>query len=52
MKNAVSPARTSPWVCTSCGEMARGARPPRTCGMCGRAERGFEQQRDLALPSD
>ena len=44
--------RTIAWVCPCCGEVARTARQPRDCVTCGRNGSTFEQQREVALPSD
>jgi len=40
------------WVCRCCGEVARTARAPRECLVCGNANAAFEQQREVSLPSD
>ncbi|HLZ29036.1 MAG TPA: hypothetical protein VKV73_17100 [Chloroflexota bacterium] len=44
--------RTIYWVCPSCGDLARTARPPRDCVTCGRTGASFEQQREVSVPSD
>jgi len=44
--------RTIHWVCPCCGEVARTARQPQTCVMCGRNGSSFEQRREVSLPSD
>jgi rubrerythrin len=44
--------RTIHWVCPCCGELARTARQPQTCTTCGRTGAGFEQEREVSLPSD
>ena len=44
--------RTIQWVCPCCGEVARGARPPSDCTICGRDRNPFEQQREVCVPSD
>ena len=38
--------RTIHWVCPCCGEVARTARPPRDCVICGRTGSEFEKQRE------
>ena len=44
--------RTIHWVCSACGEVARTARQPQDCAMCGRNGAAFEQEREVSLPSD
>jgi rubrerythrin len=45
-------ADTGHWICTGCGEVARGAEPPHDCQRCGGSGRRFEHRPDAALPSD
>ena len=44
--------RTIHWVCATCGELARGSRPPRACVTCGRPQSTFEAEREVAFASD